>query len=103
MVVQGMGLHLPMQETWVQSLVWEDSTCCRATKLVCHNYWACVLQLLKPDHLEPVLHKKRSPCKEPMHHNEDSPCSLKLEKTLTKQQRPSTVKHNTWINLKILF
>ena len=26
--------HLPMQETWVQSLVWEDPTCLRATKPV---------------------------------------------------------------------
>ena len=30
--------HLPMQETWVQSLIQEDSTCCRATKPVCHNH-----------------------------------------------------------------
>ena len=29
-----------------------------------HNYRACVLQLLKPTHLEPVLRNKRS------HHNE---------------------------------
>ena len=24
--------------SWVQSLVWEDSTCCRGTKPLCHNY-----------------------------------------------------------------
>ena len=30
--------HLPMQETWVQSLIQEDSTCCGATKPVCHNH-----------------------------------------------------------------
>ena len=28
-----------MQETLVQSLIWEDSTCCGAIKLMCHNYW----------------------------------------------------------------
>ena len=59
-----------MQGTRVPSLVWEDPTCCRATKSVHHNYWACALkpasynywarvpQLLKPVSLEPVLHNK---------------------------------------------
>ena len=32
LVVQWLRIHLPMQRTWVQSLVWEDSTCCRPTK-----------------------------------------------------------------------
>ena len=41
-----------MQETQVQSLVWEDPTCHGTTKLVCHNYGACAL--------EPVLHSKRN-------------------------------------------
>ena len=30
-------VHLAIQGTWIQSLVWEDSTCCGAPKLVCHN------------------------------------------------------------------
>ena len=38
LVVQWLGIRLPMQGTWVQSLVLEDSTCCRATKPMCHNY-----------------------------------------------------------------
>ena len=29
-----------MQGTWVLSLVWRDSTCCRATKLLRHKYWS---------------------------------------------------------------
>ena len=34
-----------MQGTRVQALViQEDPTCCRATKLVRHNYWACALE-----------------------------------------------------------
>ena len=33
-------IHLPMQETQVQSLVWKDSTCHRAAKPTCHNYWS---------------------------------------------------------------
>ena len=34
-----------MQGTRVRALVREDPTCCGATKPVCHNYWACALEL----------------------------------------------------------
>ena len=40
LMVQWLRIHLPMQETWVQSLVGEDHTCHRATKPVCYSYWA---------------------------------------------------------------
>ena len=33
-----------MQETQVQSLVWEDPTIFGATKPMHHNYWACDLE-----------------------------------------------------------
>ena len=36
-VVQRLRIHLPMQGTQVQSLVWEDSTCCGMTKPLPHN------------------------------------------------------------------
>ena len=61
LVAQWLRIHLPMQGTWVQALVREDPTCRRATKPVCHNYWARVPQLLKPMRLEPVLRSKRKP------------------------------------------
>ena len=32
-----------MQGTWVPPLVQEDPTYCGATKLMCQNYWACML------------------------------------------------------------
>ena len=61
LVVQWIRIHLTMQGTWVQSLVWKDTTCQGAVKPACHNCWspsprgslghnscACVLQLLKP-------------------------------------------------------
>ena len=38
LVVQWLRVHLPMQGIQVRSLVWEDSTCLEATKLVCHNH-----------------------------------------------------------------
>ena len=55
LVAQWIRINLPRQGTWAEYLVQEDSTCHRATKPVCHNYWALVWQLL-----EPVLCNKRS-------------------------------------------
>ena len=43
-VVQWIRICLPMQGTWVPSLVWEDSTYLKATKLVHLNYRACTLE-----------------------------------------------------------
>ena len=34
-----------MQEAWIPSLTREEAACCRSTKLVCHNYWACAPEL----------------------------------------------------------
>ena len=49
LVAQWIRIHLPMQGTQVRSLVWEDSTCHRATKsLRCLNT------------LEPLLCNKRN-------------------------------------------
>ena len=55
--------------TWVPSLVWEDPTCRRATKPMCHNYWACALEPVSHNYwaCEPRIH-----CNEkPTHHNEE--------------------------------
>ena len=38
LVVQWLRIHLPMQGTWVRSLVWEDSTSHRATEPMHHDY-----------------------------------------------------------------
>ena len=53
LVAQWLRIHLPMQGTWVRSLVQEDTTCHGATKTVHHNYWDCTL--------EPVCHNYWSP------------------------------------------
>ena len=61
LVVQWLKIHLPMQETWVQSLVQEDSTCHTAAKPTHHSYRACALEL--------VFYNKRSRSNEkPAHH-----------------------------------
>ena len=44
LVAQWLRIRLPMQRTWVQSLVLEDPTCHEATKPVRHNYQACALE-----------------------------------------------------------
>ena len=38
LVAQWLRICLPMQETRVRALVWEDPTCHGATKPVSHNY-----------------------------------------------------------------
>ena len=43
LVVQGLGICLPLQGILVQSLVREDPICRRANRPVCHNYRACAL------------------------------------------------------------
>ena len=84
LVAQRLRICLLMQGTRVRALVWEDPTCCGATRPVRHNYWACPLepashnywahvpQLLKPGHLELVLCNKRSHRNgKPAHHNKE--------------------------------
>ena len=44
LVLQWLTIHLPMQETWVLSLLQEDSICCGAPKPMLHNYWAYALE-----------------------------------------------------------
>ena len=90
-----------MKGTWVRALVWEDPTCCGATKPVRHNYWAHVPELLKPVDLEPVFRNKRSHRNEkPAHCKEEQPLlaatresSPQLEKARVQQQRPNTAKN----------
>jgi len=64
LLVQWLRIHFPMQGTRAWSLV-EDSTCHGATKPICHNYWARVLEITShkiwsPSTLEPVLCNKSS-------------------------------------------
>ena len=92
--IRWMGVHLLTQGIRVRSLVPEDSTCHRATMPMCHNYWAHVLQLSKPVHLEPVLYR-RSQGNETPHalQPESSPRLPQQEKALGQQQRPQAAKN----------
>ena len=66
LIAQILRICLPMQVTWVRSLVWEEPTCLGATKPVSHNYWS-------PCTPEPVLCNQRRRCKKPAHRNEEQP------------------------------
>ena len=89
LVVHWMGIHLPMQGTWVWSLVWEDSTWRGQLKPMCHNYWAHVPQLLSPcagtteacaSRARALQQEKPPWCKAHALQLENSPCSLWWEK-----------------------
>ena len=68
-------IYLPMQETWVPSLIQKDPICCEATRPTHHNSWACAPELGSHSYwsacvLEPVVNSKRSHRNEkPAHHN----------------------------------
>ena len=61
LMVQWLGIHLPMQETRVQTLVQEDSRCCEAMKPMHLNYWAREARLPKPEHSRACAPQEKSP------------------------------------------
>ena len=92
-VAQWLRICLPMQGTRVWSLVREDPTCRRATKPMCHNYWACTLEptchnywARVPQRLKPPHPRARAPQREatatrsPRTTMKSSPHSPQLEK-----------------------
>ena len=109
-VVQWLGICLLMQQTLVQSLVWDDSTCGESTKHMCRDYWACALGL--------VLHK-RSHCKRKSTHCNESglPCcnyrksacsnkdpaqpKLKLKKKKRKKEKKRKVAKESWASWNV--
>ena len=96
------------RRTQIQSLVWEDPTCCRATKPMSHNYEAHDLELAaraattastchnyqSPHTLAPALCNNRSHRNQKSAHRHQGldPCLLQLEKAHAQQRRRSTVK-----------
>ena len=85
LMVHWLRIHLPMQGTWVWLLVWEDSTCPRATKPMPHNYCTYMLQLLKPKHPETCAPQQQKP-------PQWDALAPQLEKACVQQRRPSTAK-----------
>ena len=73
LVAQWLRIRLPMQGTWVRSLVQEDPTGCRAAKPVCHNYWACALEPTSHNYWARAPWSLCTATTEPTRHNYWSP------------------------------
>ena len=85
-----LRIYPPMPGTWVRTLIWEDFTCCEATKPrtaatepVLQSPGAATAEPRCP---EPVLDNKRSHCNEhPTHCNERVGPLPQLEKAYMQQ------------------
>ena len=88
-----------MQEIQFLPLVQEDPTCHRATKPMCHNYWACVLEpgnqsyrsqgYRKPSDPQPES-SPHSPQLEKSRHISEVPAKSKTNKIIKKQHQQFT-------------
>ena len=91
-----------MLEMWVWSLIREDTTCLRATKPMCHSYWAGALKPgscnLSPHVLEPTLCNEKPLQQAHTSHLESSSHSQQPEKSLCSNEDPAQPKINK--NLK---
>ena len=108
LVVQRLTIHLPMQRTLVQPLVWENFTCWGATKPVYCSYWApetraCIPEQEKPLQIEACTSQGRVAPRCPPH-------PPKLEKawaasktsTEKKNQKPKTHTEQNKISFQIV-
>ena len=90
--VQWVRIHLPMQGTWVRSLVREDLTC-HGPQLLSLSSRAGEPQPLKPECRESVRQEKPLQGEARVLQLDSSPCSPQLEKASAQQQRPRTAKN----------
>ena len=98
LVVQWMKVHLPMQETWVRSLVNKIPHAMEQVKYVHQSYWVPNAQLLETMDLESVLHNRRNDhIEKPVLLRAAS--TVQLEKACRQQQKASTTKERKWILL----
>ena len=89
-----------MQETWVWSLVWEDPTCCRETKPMCHNYWAYALEPARHNYRAHTAQLPKPVC--PRAHAQQQKKPLQGE-ARALPQRPSTAKNKNVLKKDVTF
>ena len=77
LVVQQTWICLPMQGTWVESLVQEDTKCWGATEPTRLNLWS-------PCTLEAVLWNKRSPCSRQLEKSSRAAAITQCKRTINK-------------------
>ena len=97
LVAQWLRICLPIQGTRVRALVWEDPTYHRASKPVCHNYWAYAVEPKSHNYWGRELKLLKPTCLEPMLYNKRSPYWLQLEKACMQQWRPDAAKNKKCI------
>ena len=92
LLVQWLRICLPMQGTQIQSLIRQDPTCCGATKLVHHNYWACAPCATATKSTPPRANapQQEKPPQWEVHilQLESSSCWLQLEESLCSKEDP---------------
>ena len=98
LVVQWLRICLPLRGTWIESLVWEDSTCCWAAEFMRHNYWS-------PGTLESTRGNKRN-CnseKPAQHSQRGAPahCNLRKGPAATKTRHSQKYINNFYKNKEI--
>ena len=84
LVVQWLGIRLPIQGTRVRALAWEDPTCRGATGPVSHNYWACASGACAPQ-------QEGRDSERPAHRNEEWP---PLAATRESPRRETKTQHS---------
>ena len=108
LVVQWLGVCLPMQGTRVRALVWGDPTCRGATGPVSHSYWACASGACAPQQERPWRWEARAPrwgvaptrrsWREPSRRSED-PTQPKKKKKKKKWFHMCILKILTWFKI----
>ena len=96
--VQRLRIHLPMQEIWVPSLDWEDSTgqlslCATAKPTLWRPRAATEHASLEPLSLEPDLRRRCHRNKKPTHPETGAPTRCKQEKPTSGNKDPAQAKN----------
>ena len=97
---QWQRIHLPMQGTWVQSPVREDSTCHGITKPLHHNYWTCTVEPARHNYwslsTESLcsITREATAMRNPCTMRKSSPGSPQLEKSLGKARKAQHSQNN---------
>ena len=80
-----------MRETWVRSLVWEDTHTAEQLNPMYHNYWAC---FLKPLHPRAHVPQQEKPAQWEVRASQlgSSPWPLQLEKSWHSNEDPAQLK-----------
>ena len=91
LVVQWLRIHLPVQGTWILSLLREDSTCCVTTKPT--TGLAASAATEAPASAARVTWEEKPRYWKVLQHNWRVTSTLQLEKALRQQQRLRTAKN----------